>query len=123
MQFSKRARFRIAAAVSAVAIAFAVLRIFGTEAYTAGAYGWIRIYPPPLEIVLITLGVTLVVAWMWQWYRRDRVQQALALLNDEERHDLVRQIAGGDFTHLELRDDDEYEPASVPRKRKRVEDD
>lgn len=123
MQLSKRARFRIAVLVSAVAIAFALLRIFGTEAYTPGAYGnWIRVYPPPLEIMLITLGVTALLVWMWGWYRRDRVQQAFAMLNDDERWELVQRVSARDYAHLELEllDDGEYAIPHLPVKRKRA---
>jgi hypothetical protein len=117
---NRKTRFLIAVGVSLLALLLVFYRLFGMQGYTAGAYGnWIPVYPHPLEVMLITTLMLGVWLWMYLWYRRDRVQQTLAMLNADERRQLMEQLALHDSDPvLMLEDDGEYDIIE-PRKRKR----
>ncbi|MCL4250942.1 MAG: hypothetical protein KJ065_22520 [Anaerolineae bacterium] len=90
----KQRRFVVAVSSAAVLWILVLLRVLGTQAWTAGANGnWIRVYPPPFEIMLLTIVAMLVTIWLWTWYNRDRVRHLLTTLDTEERERLVRLLA------------------------------
>lgn len=89
----KRVRFLIAVLVAAIVWMVVLIRTFIVTAWTFGQHGsMIPIYPHPVEIMLLTLGAVAVSAWLWRWYKRDRVQQALVQLDAEEKARLLQYL-------------------------------
>jgi len=87
----KRQRFVVAVSSAAILWIAVLIRVLGTHAWTPGANGnWIRVYPPPFEIMLLTIIAMLVTIWLWTWYSRDRVRHMLTTLDADEREHLTR---------------------------------
>ncbi|MCC7206736.1 MAG: hypothetical protein IT323_05490 [Anaerolineae bacterium] len=56
------------------------------DAWTPGAHGnWIPVYPPPLEIIFLTVCAVFATLFVYRWYRYDRVERFVSAMNDEER--------------------------------------
>ncbi|MCC6613229.1 MAG: hypothetical protein IT320_07105 [Anaerolineae bacterium] len=106
----KKQRFVVAVGTSAILWMLVLIRVMGSQAWTPGANGnWIRVYPPPFEIMMLTIFAMLVTIWLWTWYSRDRVRHMLTTLDADEREHLTRLLT------LEGSQDD----GEVNRKRKR----
>jgi len=72
----------------------ALLKLLGSWGFSLGADGQlIPLYPHPLEVVFITVVTTLFVLWLFQWYRRDRVQHMFKILDYEERRQMLALLA------------------------------
>jgi type VI protein secretion system component VasK len=112
---TQKQRFYVAAAVSALVWAFALLYIFGYNVYTLSSGGaWMLLEPPRVMVVLLTMLAMSVSFGVWRWYKQDRVSRLLTGLNAEEKQGLRARLA------MEERDpeDDEYDVVLTPRKRK-----
>jgi len=106
----------IVAVVASTAIIIVVCGYNAFEYYSPGAYGnWIVRYRTPLEIMISTTLGLAGLAWLYHWYRRDRVAHAYAMLDAEERVRLLDKLLAQRYDEL-LR-----EELADGGKRKRVE--
>jgi hypothetical protein len=122
-----RVRFLIALGVSGIAWIVGLLSM-DTRSFFVDSSGYaIPMYPHPLFVALITTAVLGITAYMWRWYRMDRVQRALSSLNETERGELIQRLAQSmkpelmnlaTSDRLTLNDDGELEESVVSHKRK-----
>jgi hypothetical protein len=66
--------------VIAAAVTIFLLITFNSFVYysIAPSGDWVSMYRSPLETMLSTIIAMLVIAWLYGWYRRDRVQRAMS---------------------------------------------
>lgn len=98
MLIQKKHRFLIASIVASIALIAGLLKLFGTSRFTYGSSGQlITLYPHPFEVMMISVAVTLLLLWLYQWYQRDPVQHIFKTLGDDERQQMFELLVrGGD---------------------------
>jgi hypothetical protein len=90
---SKRRRFLLAVTLSSLLWAVVLAHTTVTRMWTPGAYdNMIPLYPPPHEIILLTLLAAAVSMWLYTWAKRDRVRQVLSSLDAQERQVLLHHL-------------------------------